>query len=242
MSSFLFSLSFVNLYISLYNAQYFNCTGYRSCWAKTMNCVDDCTIDCIGEWACGMATINAENGNVYLNCNGGIYSCGYQTIYAKTANLLRVNASGYYALYSGNILCPQNNYCNITAAGDTTLSRATITGLIGSKLFIKANGYSIMKRATIHCPPDYLPGTKYTNDAICDISADGNYALEFTEIYANEGFNDVKVKCESSICYQNTNNPFLYCGELLDQLCVLQSGLQNNSYELICDTNICNEI
>eukprot|EP01084_Bolivina_argentea_P309901 536088_1 len=98
-----------------------------------------------------------------------------------------------------------------------------------------------MKDANIYCPPDYLSGTKYTNNAICDISVNGSYSLMGTKIYANEGFNNVRIKCEYSICFTGGKDvPVLWCGESLDKGCILQ--LTNKSDQLICDTDICNKI
>eukprot|EP01084_Bolivina_argentea_P309900 536084_1 len=97
-----------------------------------------------------------------------------------------------------------------------------------------------MKDANIYCPPDYLSGTKYTNNAICDVSVNGNDSLWSAQIHANEGFNNVRIKCENSICIREGSEPWLICGESLDKGCTLQST--KNSDELICDTNICNEM
>eukprot|EP01084_Bolivina_argentea_P156890 273398_1 len=196
MTPFLLTILIINSFmcISMYNAQYFNCSGdytlstrtQSPCYNKIMNCSYDCTILC-GYYACHEATINGGNGNVYVNCYGK-EACNYIDINAKTANLLRVNAIGYYAIAFGTIKCPQNKHCNITVNGEYVLYRTTINGSIGTKLFITGNGQVVMHSAYIYCPPDYLSGIKYTNNAICDISVNGSYSLTGTKIYANEGF------------------------------------------------------
>eukprot|EP01084_Bolivina_argentea_P172251 298401_1 len=241
MTPFPFTILIISSYISMYNAQYFDCTGdyiYETinespCYNQIMNCSNDCTIQC-GDFACSGATINGGNGSVYVNCNGrsaclrmdingrngnvyvncnGKYACGALFINAKTANLLRVNITGHFPISNGYIECPQHKDCNITGNGKRALNFAEINGTIGTKLFITANGASGMRYASIYCPPDYLSGTKYTNNAVCDISANGSDSLSFTKIYANEGFNNVRIKCESSNCYREDYEPYLICGE-----------------------------
>eukprot|EP01084_Bolivina_argentea_P172252 298402_1 len=222
MTPFPFTILIISSYISMYNAQYFNCTGNDTwvqwdirkespCYNQIMNCSNDCTIQC-GDYACYGVTINGGNGNVYVNCNGKS-SCNDGFIYAKTANLLRVNITGHFPISNGYIECPQHKDCNITGNGKRALNFAEINGTIGTKLFITANGASGMRYASIYCPPDYLSGTKYTNNAVCDISANGSDSLSFTKIYANEGFNNVRIKCESSNCYREDYEPYLICGE-----------------------------
>eukprot|EP01084_Bolivina_argentea_P282375 483337_1 len=246
MAPFVVSIVFIMSYLSMHNAQYeyrryFNCNGDYTqdtfmnspCYLREMNCVDhcildycvnDCTIECIGDWVCVGAIINGEgNGSVIVNCKG---------------------SNACYATY---INCPKNKYCNITGNGWNALEDTTITGSIGSKLFINGTGYDefgigyqVMPGANIYCPTDYLPGTKYSNDAICDISVNSDWSLEYAHIYANEGFNNVRVMCEND--YYVDHNAYLHCGagKSLDKGCYLQS--LTNSNELICDTNICNEI
>eukprot|EP01084_Bolivina_argentea_P308592 533654_1 len=140
MSSFPTTIIAFISFITINNGQYFNCTGYyyySPCYRKTMDCVNDCIIDCIGELPCLNAEINGGNGTVTINCHGdnacnaavinggngdviincnGYKACLLMDIYAINANGLQVNGygAGSQELYESHIYCPQNKYCNIT--------------------------------------------------------------------------------------------------------------------------------
>eukprot|EP01084_Bolivina_argentea_P288675 495531_1 len=216
-------------YITLYlcDGQYFNCTGDYKCLDQIMHCNSlnstDCIIECIGEFACWNATIYGANSNLFVNSSGVVSSLG-----------------------SANIECPQNKYCNITANGQASLFLATINGTQGSKVFIKAYGEWVMRKAIIDCPMDTEPGTKYSNDAICAITVGGLCSMENLKIYANEGFKNVQMKgihCEGNgSCIDTEWPPYLYCGQSLDTACVLEMSTDSNS--LICNDakHICNGI
>eukprot|EP01084_Bolivina_argentea_P309904 536093_1 len=207
MSSFPITIIAFISFITINSGQYFNCTGNYTvdtytespCYRQTMNCVNDCTIDCIGDRVCLHTITNGGNGNVIINCIGQ-NACQYMDIIAIAANGLRVNGNGYIALWSSIIDCPQNKYCNITVDGQSALQNAKITGSIGSKIMIQATGKWVMWKAHIYCPSDHTAGSKYENDGVCDIYSSGFNSLYQTNIYANEGFNNVRVICVNSNC------------------------------------------
>eukprot|EP01084_Bolivina_argentea_P084449 152717_1 len=201
MSSFSTTIIVFISFIAMNNGQYVNCTEdlyyYHSdimygdfyssfydfstldtsCYHMTMDCFNDCTIDCIGRYvcygatinggngnvivncignsACLMTTINGENGNISMNCNG-VGACGEMDINAINATGLQVNGYGGSALAHLDIACPQNKFCNITANGSDALSYARIIGSIGTKLIINSAGEWVMASADIYCPPDHI--------------------------------------------------------------------------------------
>eukprot|EP01084_Bolivina_argentea_P109897 196328_1 len=238
--------------MTLCHSQYYYCGTINGCSYQNMYCNStNCTVDCIrNTYACRDLIINGGNSNVVVNCQ--YRACGNIKIYAKTAKSLIVNndINDPDNVQYTYIECPQNTYCNITATNaGSALYSTIINATIGSKLFIKAYGFAVMQNTKIYCPPDIDPGPQYTNDAICDISVLSNpnsaydRAMDNVRIFANEGFHNVKVKCENAEnngCYGKGKEPKLYCGESLDVYCVLQS--QTNSSELVCGTNSCNQL
>eukprot|EP01084_Bolivina_argentea_P055964 102489_1 len=223
---------------------------YRQCFKcsdEIMFCESNkCVFDCIGYRSCESAIINASTSNVVVNCVG-YESCYKLDIYGNNANSLIIFAIDDSALAVSYIECPQNKYCNITVNGRYGISSAIIDGTRGSKVFLKAYGYKVMEGIRINCPPDYKPGPEYTNGAICDIYAQGQYAIDHGKFTANEGFKNIQIKCEGvegGECYKGDTK--LYCSEFMvgpyAPYCYLQ--LDTNTNDFICDDteHICNNI
>ncbi len=151
-----------------------------------------------------------------------------------------MNGTGKWSVRNSNIVCPENKHCNITVNGRKALVASTINGTLGSKLFILASGERVMMNSIIYCPPDYEPGPKYSNHGLCNIYNDGVAGMNVVTIHANEGFNNINIKCETNPCYYEGEEPVLLCGDSFEGGCILEMDL--NSNDLFCSdpTNICN--
>eukprot|EP01083_Nonionella_stella_P189274 699590_1 len=175
-----FSFIAFNLLISG-RAQYINCTGSWAsapCDSKTVSCdrgnaTANCTIDCIGNTACFGADIYGGAGSLSINCHG-YRACYRVQIHSANATTF-IDARGEDSLWRAIIWCNTTEYCGITARGKHALRTALIYADVvnGTKLFVNARGEEALWYTVIYCPKDYIPGVRYSNDALCNIYAKG---------------------------------------------------------------------
>eukprot|EP01083_Nonionella_stella_P209444 759222_1 len=237
-----------NLLISVH-AQYFNCTGWAACkhhdlvcdqGNATINCTIDCIepnscsyaniyggagplfLDCIGTSSCSTANIYGGVAPMFLNCHGE-GSCRSADIYTANTTTL-IDAQGDYSLKWSDIWCNTTEYCNITVQGTEALEYAFIYADVvnGTKLYVNATGEMTLKYTDIACPIDHIPGDRYSNDALCNIYAQGENVMFGTNIYAVESFHNVKIECDLNRTGPTYEYPVLFCGKHLDEPCALE--------------------
>eukprot|EP01083_Nonionella_stella_P300614 1027285_1 len=239
---FLF-LSF-NLPVSVH-AQYTNCTGYRQCYHETITCdhgnaAVNCTIDCIGEYACDFADIYGGAGPLFINCHGYL-ACSKADIRTRASTL--IDGQGLSSLSNADIHCNTTEYCNITAEGWMALYWADIYADIvsGTKLFVNATGESALQDTIIRCPIDDIRGDSYSNDALCNIYAQGDEVMKGTKIYAVESFYNAHIECDApqtTISNPNVYNSVLLCAEFeFDQFCELECPQNGIGIEFVDESN-----
>eukprot|EP01083_Nonionella_stella_P132770 403698_1 len=230
-----------NLLMSV-RTQYFNCTGsydYKPCYniyygyLSTITCDQEnvtanCTVDCIGEEACYRATIRGGAGPLSVNCHGPL-ACGEADISSAINASTFIDARGTHSLRQANIGCGSPEYCNITARDDESLQGAMIWTTNGTKLFVNATGNRTLHNTRIYCPKDYIQGDSYSNDALCNIYAEGEEVMDDTHIYAAESFYNVQIECDTrSQSISSGGISVLFCAKFdAGQSCPLQC-LQND--------------
>ena len=155
-------------------------------------------------------------------------------------NLLVNGKKGTAHLQYTTIYCPHNGECEIKCASQSASyqacrrlevhSQPTTTSL--SIISVKS-GNGILGYMTVYCPPSNGITPR------CIIQSNyGYYAdqLEYTNIYAIEGLNDVSITCSrgghpiSTLCYDvNVENPTIHCTEDYSQNCLLELSPSSNT-------------
>eukprot|EP01083_Nonionella_stella_P007544 21778_1 len=236
-------LSF-NLLVSV-RAQYVNCTGYGECGDETITCdqghvAADCIIDCIGTNACYKAHIYGGARPLFINCHGK-QACWDADIRAHTSTL--IDAQGYRSFRGAGIRCNTTEYCNITAQDTQAMFEASIYANIvsGTKLFVNATGPQALQSTYIRCPIDNIRGDSYSNDAVCNIYAQGDEVMKGTKIYAVESFYNAHIECDApqtTISNPNVYNSVLLCAEFeFDQFCELECPQNGIGIEFVDESN-----
>eukprot|EP01083_Nonionella_stella_P007545 21779_1 len=233
-----------NLPVSV-RAQYVNCTGVRQCYHETITCdhgnaAVNCTIDCIGHDACSYASIYGGAGPLFINCHGYL-ACSKADIRTRASTL--IDGQGFKSLSNAYIHCNTTEYCNITAEGWMALYWADIYADIvsGTKLFVNATGESALQDTIIRCPIDDIRGDSYSNDALCNIYAQGDEVMKGTKIYAVESFYNAHIECDApqtTISNPNVYNSVLLCAEFeFDQFCELECPQNGIGIEFVDESN-----
>ena len=204
-------------------SEYINCTAFLSCKDdQNITCVQDntCVIDCAGE----------------SSCRGSILTC-------KDNQLCNIISTDKHSLRSSTINCPSNAQCIINGTQGNSAFRESVIncGVNGSCYFLfnQTNsgisnfhffsifnathsqyvqiekygnkGASVDLTSSIYCPDNGHNGSP-SCDIICGGAA---HSCSYLNIYAIEGFNDVKITNTYSIMY--FIEAFIFCGHGIDK-------------------------
>eukprot|EP01083_Nonionella_stella_P007454 21552_1 len=217
------------------------------CCKRRLSKWRDCYINCIGN-ACkaSMHCPTGNNRNCIVNCLGR-QACIYSKImtYDDYGNVV-VYANGQNSLWYTVIDCPLHAVCNVSCSGNEACIRSEFnanTGGInenGTLNIVVLNGTDVLRDSSIVCPKSVRPGN--TQQCNIDIRHDSSNAISNTIFYAVESFYDISLTCGTSLCYDGTTPPRMYCNVNYNSSCQFISSENNDVWHCINDQDVCNTI